>query len=164
MRCPREESVRFMDVIKPAWPPVARPTAASSILAPPSLGPASPLCTGIIPGFALGIKPPGSVTVSDLITVAYSDTIFALNCYTVTFTAPGNAVTLHGASESATGKLHFASWSGLSPEHRQYRRGPARPAIWCISKTLQGAGHRGSDQRRRCCPGPGPSPSPTTIL
>jgi prepilin-type N-terminal cleavage/methylation domain-containing protein len=58
------------------------------------VGPCIPTLTGIIPGFALGIKPPGSVTVSDLITVAYSDTIFALNCYTVTFTAPGNAVTL----------------------------------------------------------------------
>ncbi|HLW88285.1 MAG TPA: hypothetical protein VKR57_07305 [Terriglobales bacterium] len=58
------------------------------------VGACIPTLTGIIPGFALGIKPPGSITVSDLITVAYSDTIFALNCYTVTFTAPGNVVTL----------------------------------------------------------------------
>jgi hypothetical protein len=53
-----------------------------------------PTLYGVTPGFALGIKPPGSVTKSDLITVAYSDTIFALNCYTVTFTAPGNVITL----------------------------------------------------------------------
>lgn len=52
-----------------------------------------PTLYGLIPGFALGIQPPGSVTTSDLITVAYSDTIFALNCYTVTFGAPGNVVT-----------------------------------------------------------------------
>jgi hypothetical protein len=52
-----------------------------------------PTLYGLIPGFALGIVPPGSLTVSDLITVSYSDTIFALNCYTVTFTAPGNVVT-----------------------------------------------------------------------
>lgn len=52
-----------------------------------------PTLYGITPGFALGVKPPGSVTSSDLITVAYSDTIFALNCYTVTFVAPGNVVT-----------------------------------------------------------------------
>jgi prepilin-type N-terminal cleavage/methylation domain-containing protein len=58
------------------------------------VGACIPTLYGLIPGFALGITPPGSPTVSDLITVAYSDTIFALNCYTVTFTAPGNSVTL----------------------------------------------------------------------
>jgi len=52
-----------------------------------------PTLYGVTPGFALGIKPPGSVTASDLITVAYSDTIFALNCYTITFAAPGNVAT-----------------------------------------------------------------------
>ncbi|MGH9498966.1 MAG: PilW family protein [Terriglobales bacterium] len=57
------------------------------------VGACTPTLYGVIPGFALGIKPPGSITTSDLITVAYSDTIFALNCYTVTFTAPGNVVT-----------------------------------------------------------------------
>jgi prepilin-type N-terminal cleavage/methylation domain-containing protein len=57
------------------------------------VGPCIPTLYGLMPGFALGIKPPGSPTVSDLITVAYSDTIFALNCYTITFNAPGNSVT-----------------------------------------------------------------------
>jgi hypothetical protein len=57
------------------------------------VGACIPTLYGLIPGFALGIKPPGSVTASDLITVAYSDTIFALNCYTITFNAPGNSVT-----------------------------------------------------------------------
>lgn len=57
------------------------------------VGACIPTLYGLIPGYALGIKPPGSATVSDLITVAYSDTIFALNCYTVTFTTPGNIVT-----------------------------------------------------------------------
>jgi prepilin-type N-terminal cleavage/methylation domain-containing protein len=58
------------------------------------VGACIPTLYGVIPGFALGITPPGSATISDLITVTYSDTIFALNCYTVTFTAPGNVVTL----------------------------------------------------------------------
>jgi prepilin-type N-terminal cleavage/methylation domain-containing protein len=57
------------------------------------VGACIPTLYGLIPGFAQGIAPPGSATVSDLITVVYSDTIFALNCYTVTFTAPGNVVT-----------------------------------------------------------------------
>ncbi|MGO9126568.1 MAG: type II secretion system protein J [Terriglobales bacterium] len=52
-----------------------------------------PTMYGVMPGFAQGITPPGSATVSDLITVAYSDTILALNCYTVTFTTPGNVAT-----------------------------------------------------------------------
>jgi prepilin-type N-terminal cleavage/methylation domain-containing protein len=57
------------------------------------VGACVPTLYGLTPGFALGIVPPGSPATSDLITVAYSDTIFALNCYTVTFTAPGNVVT-----------------------------------------------------------------------
>ncbi len=58
-----------------------------------NVGACIPTLYGLIPGFSLGITPPGSATISDLITVVYSDTIFALNCYTVTFTAPGNSVT-----------------------------------------------------------------------
>jgi len=58
-----------------------------------NVGVCIPTLYGVTPGFALGVTPPGSLTKSDLITVAYSDTIFALNCYTVTFTAPGNIVT-----------------------------------------------------------------------
>jgi Prokaryotic N-terminal methylation motif len=57
------------------------------------VGACIPTLYGVMPGFALGITPPGSATVSDLITVVYSDTIFALNCYTVTFGAPGNVAT-----------------------------------------------------------------------
>ena len=57
------------------------------------VGACIPTLYGVIPGFALGVKPPGSGVTSDLITVVYSDTIFALNCYTVTFNAPGNVVT-----------------------------------------------------------------------
>jgi prepilin-type N-terminal cleavage/methylation domain-containing protein len=57
------------------------------------VGACIPTLYGVMPGFAQGITPPGSLTISDLITVSYSDTIFALNCYTVTFSAPGNVVT-----------------------------------------------------------------------
>jgi hypothetical protein len=70
---------------------------------PPNGGPKYPCSTivgaciptlyGVMPGYGLGITPPGSTTISDLITVAYSDTILALNCYTVTFNSPGNSVT-----------------------------------------------------------------------
>jgi len=59
-----------------------------------------PTLYAIMPGYQLGIKPPGGVTPSDIITVVYSDTMLALNCYTspvmttnaggtvLTFTAP----------------------------------------------------------------------------
>jgi prepilin-type N-terminal cleavage/methylation domain-containing protein len=57
------------------------------------VGACIPTLYGVMPGYALGITPPGSATISDLITVAYSDTILALNCYTATFTTPGNIVT-----------------------------------------------------------------------
>lgn len=53
-----------------------------------NVGACIPTLYGIIPGFALGITPPGSTTKSDVITVVYEDTVFALNCYTVTFPAP----------------------------------------------------------------------------
>src|SRR5271170_2173367 len=56
----------------------------------PNGGACIPTLYGLIPGFAFGITPPGSATVSDLITVVYSDTILALNCYTATFATPGN--------------------------------------------------------------------------
>jgi len=61
-----------------------------------NVGPCVPTLFGIIPGYQFGIKPPGSNTISDLITVAYTDTSFALPCYTVTFPGGGavNPVTL----------------------------------------------------------------------
>jgi prepilin-type N-terminal cleavage/methylation domain-containing protein len=52
-------------------------------------GPCVPTLFGIIPGYQLGIVPPGGAGKTDLITVVYSDTIFALNCYTVTFPGGG---------------------------------------------------------------------------
>jgi prepilin-type N-terminal cleavage/methylation domain-containing protein len=61
---------------------------------PPTLYP-------IMPGYQLGITPPGSTTPSDVITVVYEDPVLALGCYQVsfpnaptvnpvTFTLPGN--------------------------------------------------------------------------
>jgi prepilin-type N-terminal cleavage/methylation domain-containing protein len=38
---------------------------------------------GIMPGFALGVTPPGATLKTDLITLSYSDVILALNCYNV---------------------------------------------------------------------------------
>jgi len=59
----------------------------------PGSAPCVPTLYGIMPSPALGIAPPGSPKKSDLITVVYSDTIFALNCYTITFVKPGNVAT-----------------------------------------------------------------------
>src|ERR1700691_3558520 len=46
--------------------------------------PCNPTLYGLIPGFQMGIQPPGSPSKSDVITVAYTDTVFALPCYTIT--------------------------------------------------------------------------------
>jgi prepilin-type N-terminal cleavage/methylation domain-containing protein len=48
-----------------------------------------PTMYGIIPGYEMGITPPGSVTPSDTITVVYADPVLALNCYTIAW--PGGA-------------------------------------------------------------------------
>ena len=48
--------------------------------------PCIPTLYGVMPGFAIGVKPPGSNTATDLITVTYSDVVFALNCYNVSIT------------------------------------------------------------------------------
>lgn len=58
---------------------------------PPTLYP-------IMPAYQAGITPPGSATASDIITVVYSDTNLALNCYSgtanpITFNATGNVLT-----------------------------------------------------------------------
>jgi prepilin-type N-terminal cleavage/methylation domain-containing protein len=47
---------------------------------------------GVMPGYALGIIPPGGTTKTDLITVAYSDVVFQLDCYNATITS-GTSVT-----------------------------------------------------------------------
>jgi len=49
----------------------------------------TPTMYPIIPGYQMGITPPGSQTASDLITVVYADPVLALNCYTITFPAGG---------------------------------------------------------------------------
>lgn len=51
--------------------------------------PCIPTLYGLIPGFQTGIAVPGNLTRSDIITIVYSDAVFALNCYAVTFPAGG---------------------------------------------------------------------------
>ena len=46
--------------------------------------PCNPTLYGLIPGFQMGIQPPGSPSKTDVITVTYTDTVFALPCYTIT--------------------------------------------------------------------------------
>jgi len=57
----------------------------------------SPTLFPIMSGFQLGVVPPGATIPggggTDLITVVYTDTTLALNCYTATFVNPGNQVT-----------------------------------------------------------------------
>lgn len=55
--------------------------------------PCNPTLYGLIPGFQMGIKPPGTPNKTDVITVVYTDTNFALPCYTVT-TITANSITL----------------------------------------------------------------------
>jgi prepilin-type N-terminal cleavage/methylation domain-containing protein len=58
-----------------------------------AIAPCIPTLYGIIPGWQLGITAPGSPQKSDVITVVYTDSVFALNCYAVTFPLPaGGAV------------------------------------------------------------------------
>src|SRR5580693_10050093 len=45
--------------------------------------PCDPTLYGLIPGFQMGIQPVGSPSKTDVITVVYSDTVFALPCYTI---------------------------------------------------------------------------------
>ncbi len=45
--------------------------------------PCNPTLYGLIPGWRLGITVPGSPNPSDVITVVYTDTVFALPCYTI---------------------------------------------------------------------------------
>jgi prepilin-type N-terminal cleavage/methylation domain-containing protein len=45
--------------------------------------PCNPTMFGLIPGFQMGIKVPGSATNSDVITVVYTDNVLALPCYTI---------------------------------------------------------------------------------
>jgi prepilin-type N-terminal cleavage/methylation domain-containing protein len=57
-----------------------------------NVGPCIPTLYGIIPGWQLGITPPASPVKSDVITIAYSDSVFALNCYAVSFPAGGATI------------------------------------------------------------------------
>jgi prepilin-type N-terminal cleavage/methylation domain-containing protein len=45
--------------------------------------PCNPTLYGLIPGFQMGIQPPGSAGKTDVITVVYTDTVLALPCYTI---------------------------------------------------------------------------------
>ena len=55
--------------------------------------PCNPTLYGLIPGFQMGIQPPGSPGKTDVITVVYSDTVLALPCYTIQ-TITSTAVTV----------------------------------------------------------------------
>jgi hypothetical protein len=54
-----------------------------------NVGPCIPTLYGVMPGWQLGIKPPGSPVQTDVVTIVYTDSVFALNCYGVSFPAGG---------------------------------------------------------------------------
>jgi prepilin-type N-terminal cleavage/methylation domain-containing protein len=56
----------------------------STGLVPPCI----PTLYSIIPGYRLGITVPGNPTPTDVITIVYTDTVFALPCYNVAFPGP----------------------------------------------------------------------------
>lgn len=62
-----------------------------------------PTLYGIMPGPAAGIAAPGSPTKTDTISVVYSDTFLALNCYSATFVKPGNTVVFTGPANPPPG-------------------------------------------------------------
>jgi len=64
------------------------PNGAVSYPTPPPLaGGGPPTLYPIIPGYQLGIIPPGSPTTTDIITLVYQDPVLALDCYQVTYPA-----------------------------------------------------------------------------
>jgi len=72
----------------------------------PSIGGGSPTLYPIMPGYQLGMTPAGSTTKSDLITVVYSDTNLALNCYSGSAAAAGGATAANNAiTFNATGNV-----------------------------------------------------------
>ena len=72
----------------------------------PSIGGGSPTLYPIMPGYQLGITPAGSATKSDLITVVYSDTTLALNCYAGSVAGAGGATAANnGITFNATGNV-----------------------------------------------------------
>jgi hypothetical protein len=85
--------------------PVCPPNGAVNY---PRIAGGAPTLYPIMPGFALGIIPPGSVTRSDLLTVVYSDTTLALNCYSGTSggaggpSAANNAIDFNAAGNVVT--------------------------------------------------------------
>ena len=76
--------------------PVCPPNGAVNY---PTISGGPPTLFPIMPGFARGIIPPGSTTTSDLLTVVYSDTTLALNCYSGPSGGPSaanNAIDFNG--------------------------------------------------------------------
>lgn len=67
---------------------VCPPNGAVNYPTPPPLaGGGPPTLYPIIPGYQLGITPPGAAAPTDIITVVYADPILALDCYQATFPA-----------------------------------------------------------------------------
>jgi prepilin-type N-terminal cleavage/methylation domain-containing protein len=67
---------------------VCMPTGALNYPCASLVGPCTNTLYPIMPGFTRGITPPGSLQVTDVVTVVYSDPVLALSCYSAAFPAP----------------------------------------------------------------------------
>ena len=71
---------------------VCPPNGAVNYPTPPPLaGGGPPTLYPIMPGWKLGITPPGAAAPTDIITVVYTDPVLALDCYQATFPAAPTA-------------------------------------------------------------------------
>lgn len=105
--------------------PVCPPNGAVNY---PSIGGGARTLFPIMPGFALGIKPPGSAIPSDIITIVYSDNTLALNCYSGSAnpvvgggaTATYNAITFNSSTLTFTAPVSPAPASCVLPPGLTY--------------------------------------------
>jgi prepilin-type N-terminal cleavage/methylation domain-containing protein len=82
--------------------PVCPPNGALNY---PTIAGGAPTLYPIMPGFARGITPPGGAVASDIITVVYTDTNLALNCYSGpsgTVSATNNAISFNATGNVLT--------------------------------------------------------------
>lgn len=102
------ESISLPNGVSPVYGcsagPICAPNGAVNY---PNIGGAGPTLYPIMPGFALGIKPPGSAIPSDMMTVVYSDTNLAMNCFSGPLNPAGTGATAadNGLQFNAAGNV-----------------------------------------------------------
>ena len=100
-----------------------------------NVGPCIPTLYGVIPGWQLGIKPPGSPVNSDVITIVYTDQVFALNCYAVTFPVGGAINPVTFTAPVPTPPTCVLPPGLVNPQPSPIQSSACRRAIWFCSRT-----------------------------